>query len=65
MNFNFSRRQAMKPDSPIIATKPLWHGTPDIESSGIRFMCPICFEWVKKEVLEEHVAAHNNGPQPE
>jgi hypothetical protein len=51
----------MKPESPIIATKPLWSGTHDIESSGIRFMCPVCFEWVKKEVFEEHVADHDNG----
>lgn len=52
----------MKSDSPIIATKPLWSGTHDIDSSGIRFMCPVCFEWVKKEVLEDHVAEHDSAP---
>ncbi len=56
------RRLAVKSDSPIIATKPLWSGTHDIDSSGIRFMCPVCFEWVKKEVLENHVAEHDSAP---
>lgn len=55
----------MKPDSPIITTKPLWSGTADVESSGIRFMCPVCFEWVKKEGFEEHVATHDNASTPE
>lgn len=55
----------MKPESPITATKPLWSGMPDIEASGIRFICPVCFQWVIREVFEEHVDSHRNAPDPE
>ncbi len=55
----------MKPDSPITATKPLWSGDPDIDATGVRFVCPVCFQWIIREVFEEHVETHNNEPTPE
>lgn len=55
----------MKQDPPITATKPFWSGDPDIESSGVRFMCPVCFQWILREMFEEHSAAHNEISKPE
>lgn len=55
----------MKTDSPITATKPLWSGDPNVEASGVRFMCPVCFQWVLREVFEEHSATHSNEPEQE
>ncbi|BBI99719.1 hypothetical protein FGKAn22_14120 [Ferrigenium kumadai] len=55
----------MKPESPITSTKPLWSGDANVEASGVRFICPVCFQWVIREVFEEHVANHNNTPEPE
>ncbi len=55
----------MKPESPITSTKPLWSGDANVEASGVRFICPVCFQWVIREVFEEHVANHSSEPKPE
>ena len=55
----------MNQDSPIISTKPLWSGAQDIDASGVRFMCPVCFQWVLREAFEEHAATHDNASDPE
>ena len=35
--------------------KPLWMNEPEAEQTSIRFSCPHCFEWIRKQEFEKHL----------
>lgn len=36
-------------------TKPLWMNEPDLDQTSIRFTCPFCYSWIRKEEFEQHI----------
>jgi uncharacterized protein (DUF1919 family) len=39
----------------IKTTKPLWMNEPDQDQTSIRFNCPFCFLWLRKQDFEQHI----------
>jgi hypothetical protein len=36
-------------------TKPLWMNEPDSDQTSIRFTCPFCYLWLRKQDFEQHI----------
>jgi hypothetical protein len=36
-------------------SKPLWMNEPETDQTSIRFTCPFCFHWVRRQDFENHI----------
>lgn len=42
-------------------SKPLWMNQPEPDQTSIRFTCPFCYDWIRREEFEVHIK--ENHPQ--
>jgi uncharacterized C2H2 Zn-finger protein len=42
-------------ESAMNTKKPLWMNEPDADQTSIRFSCPYCHTWIRRQEFEKHV----------